>query len=229
MMGVRNSNVINILLEGYYINAPWLYGRLKEIIQPCHKVAVIAFSFRDTSVPSLSEWELYYGKKGRLYNGIVSGLMAYGIPENRISFVNYFTDTKETALQKIEAADILYFPGGLPDKTVERIDDFGLREAIVRHTGIIVGYSAGALIQLAEYHLSPDEDYPAFQYRKGLSLVDGFYLEVHYEGRNEQDASIQRVLDERNGFVYATSLMAGAILIHDGEIELLGNVKVFKE
>ena len=48
-----------------------------------------------------------------------------------------------------------------------------------------MGYSAGALVQLAEYHLSPDTDYPRFTYQKGILYVYLFYLEVHYEGTEE--------------------------------------------
>ena len=39
---------VNILLEGFEIDAPWLYGELKSYIKPNHSVAVIAFSFRST-------------------------------------------------------------------------------------------------------------------------------------------------------------------------------------
>ena len=48
--------MINILLEGFDIDAPWLYGELKNYIKPNHSVAVVAFSFRDNRVKSLSDW-----------------------------------------------------------------------------------------------------------------------------------------------------------------------------
>lgn len=38
--------MINILLEGFDIDAPWLYDELKNYIKPDHSVAVVAFSFR---------------------------------------------------------------------------------------------------------------------------------------------------------------------------------------
>ena len=52
-------------------------------------------------------------------------------------------------------------------------------------------------------------------------------LEVHYEGTSEQDESIQRVLAERGKTVYATAVRAGAILADNGNLKLLGDVKVF--
>ena len=185
--------MINILLEGYDIHAPWLYEKLKNYIKPNHRVAVVAFSFRDSRVKSLADWNILYSKEnGRFYGGIVDGFTAYGISEENISFINYFTDTKESAKEKIENADIVYFLGGLPDRMMERIKEFELRDILMRHNGIVMGYSAGAVIQLAEYHLSPDEDYPEFGYYEGLPYLNDFYLEVHFANTAAQTASFQK-------------------------------------
>ena len=120
-------------------------------------------------VKSLSDWDALYGKvNGKYHDGIVGGFTAYGIPADKITFINYFTDTKETAAQKIKAADIIYFLGGLPDRMMDRIKEFDLYDVLMQHDGILMGYSAGAVIQLAEYHLSPDDDYPEFKYYEGL-------------------------------------------------------------
>ena len=220
--------MINILLEGFDIDAPWLYGELKNYIKPNHSVAVVAYSFRDNRVKSLSDWDALYGKvNGKYYDGIVGGFTAYGIQADKITFINYFTDTKETAAQKIKAADIIYFLGGLPDRMMDRIKEFDLYDVLMQHDGILMGYSAGAVIQLAEYHLSPDDDYPEFKYYEGLPYLSDFYMEVHYEGAKMQDESIQRVLAERGKTVYATAFRSGAILVDNGSIKLLGNVKVF--
>ncbi len=219
--------MINILLEGYNIDAPYLYDELKQILLPHYTVAVVAFSFRDDRFRDPTDWNALYGVGGFYYNGIVDSFGSYGIPEDHITFLNYFSDTKETARKKVENADILYFLGGLPDRMMERIEAFELQDVLAAYDGIVMGYSAGAVIQLAEYHLSPDEDYPAFAYYRGLPYLDGFYHEVHYNGTLEQDRSIQKVLAERKKPVYATELMAGAILVQNGEIKLLGNVKIF--
>lgn len=220
--------MINILLEGFDIDAPWLYDELRHYIKPNHSVAIVAFSFRDNRVKSLSDWDALYGKEnGKYYDGIVGGFTAYGIPAEKIAFINYFTDTKETAAQKIKAADVIYFLGGLPDRMMDRIKEFDLYDVLMQHDGILIGYSAGAVIQLAEYHLSPDDDYPEFKYYEGLPYLSDFYMEVHYEGTKVQYESIQRVLAERGKTVYATAFRSGAILVDNGSIKLLGNVKVF--
>lgn len=220
--------MINILLEGYNIGAAWLYDELKNYIKPGHSVAVVAFSFRDSRVKSSADWNLLYSKEnGMYYSGIVGGFTSYGISENNIEFINYFTDSKGSAAQKIAKADIIYFLGGLPDRMMDRIKEFELYDILMKHNGIVMGYSAGAVIQLAEYHLSPDEDYSEFQYCKGLPYLNNFYLEVHYEATKIQNEAIKRVLTERGKTVYATVSGSGAILVDNGNVKLLGNVKVF--
>lgn len=220
--------MVNILLEGYDISAPYLYDELKKYIDPSCSVAVIALSFHD-SVKSLSDWKALYGKiKGKYYKGIVGGFKSYGVSKKNITFINYFTDTSESAIQKIESADIVYFLGGLPDRMFERIEEMGLYDALMNHKGILMGYSAGAVIQLGEYHLSPDDQYPEFKYCEGLPYLNDFYLEVHYVGSDVQNKAINRVLAERGKTVYATALNSGAIIVDNGNLKLLGDVRVFK-
>ena len=218
----------NILLEGYDINAPWLMDSLKLYVKPFHKVAIIALAFRDARVKNLDDWNALYEKdNGCYYSGIVGSLADYGILESQIKFINYYTDTPETANEKIRNADILYFPGGLPDRMMERIREMQIYDSILHHDGIVLGYSAGAVIQLREYHLTPDKDYPAFSYYNGFPFIDDFYLEVHYEGTPEQNTSIKRVLFEKHKTVFATHFMNGAIIVDNGKINLIGKVSKF--
>lgn len=220
--------MINIMLEGYDIGADWLRNDLSRYIKPEHSVAVVALSFRDNRVHSLDDWELLYSaERGKYYDGITGGFKAYGISENNISFVNYFTDDHATALKKVTQADIVYFLGGLPDRMFERIHELGLYDALVHHDGIAIGYSAGAVIQLAEYYLDPDDDYKEFSYYEGLPYLDDFYLQVHYEATPIQQEAIQRVLSERKKPIYALAHGNGGLVAHDGQIKMLGDVTLF--
>lgn len=222
--------MINILLEGYNIALAWLHDELKKYIKPTYSVAVIAFSFRDDRVACAEDWDLLYGtENGKYYRGIADAFAFYGVLECNIKFVNYFTDTRESAAQKIENADIIYFLGGLPDRMMDRIREFNLYDALMKYKGIVMGYSAGAVIQLAEYYLPPDADYPEFRYYEGLPYLNDFYMAVHYEGTDVQDDAIRRVLTERGKTVYATAFGAGAILVEDGKVKLIGNVKTYSK
>ena len=141
--------------------------------------------------------------------------------------INYFSDTKESAEEKIKNAGILYFTGGLPDRMFERIKEFGIYDALAKFDGIVMGYSAGALVQLKEYHLSKDDDYPEFKYAQGLPYLSGFYLEVHYSESAEQQYAINRALKEKKTPVYATTFAKGALIVKEGKINTVGEVRIF--
>ena len=220
--------MINILLDVLNFSADFLYEELKRYIHPSDKVVILAFSYRDGEVQNLRDWKILYGKSGgRYYDSMVSPFLRYGIPEDHIEWINYYTDAKSKAAEQIRNADILYLPGGMPDRMMERIDDFNLRDAILQFQGVVMGYSAGALIQLQEYHLSPDQDYPEFTYFKGLPILKDFYLEVHYEDSPAQNEAIQRVLEERRKTVYAMVADQAAIVMDGSKVNFLGDVKMF--
>lgn len=224
----EGDDLINILLEGYDMDAPWLIDELKQVIRPEQRVAVVALSFRDNRVHSLEEWELLYSaERGKYYGGITGGFKSYGISEQNVSFINYFSDNHETAAQKIRQADIVYFLGGLPDRMFARIHELGLYDELMCHKGIVMGYSAGAVIQSSEYYLAPDDDYHEFSYYKGLPYLNGFYIQVHYEGTPVQLAAINRVLSERGKPVYALAHGHGGLMVKDGQVMTLGEVTLF--
>ncbi len=219
--------MVNILLESYNLDADWLYDELKEYLKPEYKVAVVAFSFRDTRVKNNSDWQLLYGKEqGKFYDGIVGSLCSYGIKEEYITFLNYFQDTKQTAKDKIQNADIIYFLGGLPNRMMDRLKEFDLIDVLIQHNKVVIGYSAGAIIQFEEYFLSPDADYPTFNYYKGIPWLKDFYLQVHYENTEEQTESINKVLSKHKKSVYATYKGEGAIVVENGNKKIIGRVLI---
>lgn len=144
--------MVNILCNRYTIDHDWCFPKFKEYLKPNHKVVVIAFSFRDSKVKSLSDWKTLYGKEsGIYYMGIVESLKSYGISENNINFLNYFIDSVNTAKRKIKQADILYFLGGLPEKMYERLLEFDLTEELKQHDAVIVNKNEIEMIGEVEY------------------------------------------------------------------------------
>ena len=220
--------MVNVLLESYDLTAPYLVDALRTYIKPHHRVAIVAFSFLPEQASNLEQWLSLYGKDtGMFYNWLVDPFAAFGVPVENISFVNYFADTKQTAAQKVKQADILYFTGGLPDAMMDRLYEFGLVEILKNFDGVVLGCSAGAMIQLEEYHITPDQDYPAFGYYQGLPWLKDFYLEVHFEDTLEQRISIFKVLQERQKPLYAMRHNSAAMIIDNGKIQLLGDVQTY--
>lgn len=220
--------MVNVLLESYDLTAPFLFDTLKQHIKPIHSVAIIAFSFLPSQASNLEQWNQLYGaEKGMFYHWLVDPFAAFGIAEEQITFVNYFSDTKESAAQKIKNADIIYFTGGLPDAMMDRLEEFQLLELLRSFDGIVLGCSAGAVIQLGDYHLSPDCDYPEFGYYTGIPWLQDFFVEVHYDATQIQNDCISRVLNENKKPVYAIYHDSGAIVVDNGKTQLLGKTKTF--
>ncbi len=220
--------MVNVLLESYNLTEPFLYDALKPCIKPHHRVAIVAFSFLPSQATTLEQWLTMYGREeGIFYHWLVDPLMGFGIPEENITVVNYFADSKELARKKVENADILYFTGGLPDAMMDRLAEFELLDVLQSFDGLVLGCSAGAMIQLQEYHITPDWDYPEFGYYNGLPWLQDFYVEVHYEETQLQKECIHRVLRERGKPVYATFHDRGALMIENGKITRLGETELF--
>lgn len=90
----------------------------------------------------------------------------------------------------------------------------------------MIGSSAGAMIQIAEYHITPDEDYDKFKYSRGLNIIKDFGIEVHYEARDIQKQSIEKLLNEKKDLVYAIT-NNGGLIFDNGKTILLGEVESF--
>jgi len=128
----------------------------------------------------------------------------------------------------IKNSDIVFLTGGLPEVAVERVLNKGLLSSI-GDSKIIIGVSAGALMQLSNYFVSPDKDYPQFMYFQGLGLINkNFYIEVHYEGNDVQKNGIKKVLKEKTDTVYAIK-DTGGIIIDNNMITLRGDVVTFNK
>ena len=219
--------MINILFDCPNIDD--FYEDLKQYFNEESRVCVIAFSYYDDWVYDAESWERVYGRGvGNCYFETIDSFKPFGVREENVTFINYFTDSEQSAKEKIKSADVLYFTGGLPDRMMDRIKDFKLEDSIMSHDGIIMGYSAGAVIQLKEYHLYPDGDYADFGYYEGLPLLDDFYMEVHYRGLDVQDESIRKCIKERGKKLYVSHDHGGGILVENGKISIIGRVDLYE-
>ena len=217
--------MVNILLNTYEFQAPWAMEQLKDLLKPERRVCILTMSHGD-EIPNGDAWKRLYRPGGEIYRVLTGAYGAYGIPEENIQFVSWYHDAAETALEKIGEADVLFLTGGLPDVFYDRLNQWGLVEPIQAFPGIVMGCSAGAMMQMAEYHTTPDEDYNAYGYYPGLGLLEGFEPEVHYAASQVQRESIARYLRERGKPVY-TMTNQGGLLVRDGEITPIGEVTRF--
>ena len=146
--------------------------------------------------------------------------------EQNIAFLDYFDKAAARAVIQIAESDVIYFTGGLPDRMMERIADYGIMEALKAFNGVVMGFSAGAMVQLEEYHITPDEDYPAYCECRGLGYVGQMDVEVHFAGSEAQMDGIDRSLHSLGHKVYAIA-EDGLLLVQDGAVRCIGNVAVY--
>lgn len=217
---------MNILLDKLDFHQPWAYETFKNIIKSEHKICIIPFAFHEDWLKNEEQWETFYDK----HNGgeyLRTPFYAYGISDDNITLINYFTDDSHSAKEKINESHIIFFTGGFPEKTMRRLKEFDLIETLQNHPGIKMGWSAGTMMQCEDYYISPDDDYPEFVYEKGLSYIKDFAVEVHYKNTDSQNESIERYMAEKGKRVYTTE-PESAIIVKGDEVVLLGNAKLYK-
>lgn len=218
--------MVNMLFSLYNFNDTWAKNAVSKYIKCSNKVLIIPFSFGE-NIKNNVDWQNEFAKdNGDHYKAIIRPFLSYGIKGKNINCINYFEDTKENAKNKIKNSDILFFTGGLPDKMMCRLKEFDLINEIENFTGTIIGSSAGAMIQIKEYHITPDEDYDTFSYNEGLNFIKNFDIEVHYKETEIQKNYIKKVLNEKTDTVY-TIKNTGGIIVDNNSIKLLGDTQTF--
>lgn len=217
--------MVNILSSSAIYGSSWCREELQPFFSGSSKVLIIPFSFRDDVDTSEKLKALYDPEYGK-YNFVVSPLLELGVKRQNISFLDYFDKNTERALNEIAESDVIYFTGGLPDRMVERIADYGIMDALRAFKGVVMGFSAGAMVQLDEYHITPDEDYPAYCECRGLGYVKQMDIEVHFTGSEVQQEGIDRAIHSFGHTVYAIA-EDGLLLIQDGIVKCIGNVVIY--
>ena len=217
---------MNILLSSYDFHEKWAQDIMGPLLHDDMKVVVIPFSFAEKEVTNIQEFDQNYGINGKHTPYILRPFHYYGLKD--ITFIDYFRDSHEIAQQKVKPADIIFLTGGLPDQYFKRLNDFGLTPIIQESKALIIGASAGAMVQFDHYHITPDDDYPTYQYQKGLGLVHGFEIEVHYCHSPIQDEGIQRVIQEK-GLPTYTVANDGGLFYHHQRVIPFGNAHLVNE
>lgn len=210
----------SILTNTADITQKWAKGKLKSIIKPHMKVVILAMSDFD-NVKNQEDWIRDYGVNGTWFAAYEGPLRSYGITD--IVWLSPFRDDRLKMINELSKADLIVLPGGAPDLFMKNIKKFGLKKTLKAHTGIYFGISAGAMILMDDYHISPDEDYDEFSWHKGLGFYD-FDLEPHFTGRKSQRDWMEKALAEKNLKTYAV-YEDGGLLVEDGKVTLLGKVE----
>lgn len=220
--------MVNLLLSLYNFDEDWCYDTLKEIIKDEYKVLIIPFSYDDNWLSNEKDWNKYFNSEyGSHYKEIVNPFKAYNICESNINWINHFVDSIDSMKQKIKESDIIFFTGGYPDRMMDKFKKYDLVSELENFDKIIIGSSAGAMVQISEFHISIDSDYDDYSYCKGLDIIRDFDIEVHFANTEIQNICILRAIREKKKPIYSIT-NSGAVLVVDDAIYMLGEVNEWK-
>ena len=211
----------NILLNYYNFDGDWA----KEYVAPYligKKVLILPLAFREIQAWDYDSWQTIYGPNGEKYQNIVRPFLAFGIEENQIGWLNCFDNT-QNYIKMIAGADVLFFTGGMPEKAIAWMEKLGITDAVKNFTGTVMGASAGAMLQLDHYHITPDEDYATYGLWRGLGLVKGLDLEVHYLATDLQNSCTKRAIQDLKMPVYQM-WHEGGLIVNGDKVQILGSV-----
>ena len=215
--------MINILMSrSSALVEDWSKDELNKILKPNMKVVVLGFSFFGNL--TLEEYFLTYGTGSEYFTKINDNFSEFNISE--VNWIYYYQTKHDEALDLINNADILYLPGGAPDLMYERIKEKELLEALKTFKGIVIGSSAGAMIQLEKYHISKDNEYFKFSEHKGLGYINEFFIEVHYNRRRKQKSSMRKMRKKYLKPIY-TIPDDGMVIVKDSKIITLNQAKKY--
>lgn len=214
--------MINVLLNYYNFDEPWAFETLKPLIYG-KKTLILPLAFRPTQAWDMQSWLSIYGPNGEKYKAITSPFETYGICGDKLNWLNCF-DTDADFIEQINAAEVLFFTGGMPERAIDWLDKLGLTEAVKGFGGVVMGASAGAMLQLERYHITPDEDYASYGLWQGLGLVKGLDLEVHFLDTELQNNCTQRAVVELDVPVYQM-WHEGGLLVENNTVTVMGQVR----
>jgi cyanophycinase-like exopeptidase len=178
---------------------------LKNILMPGMRVCIVPYSHTfNVYVDTKEFYDIYdYEDPSSDYNAISRAYRDYGIEDIRIIFPN---DTELMIQNKILNSDILFFTGGDPVAMMKRLKS--IKHIIDKFDGIVMGASAGAMIQTKEFVID-GEGYP-YSYYKGLGMIQlDVDLLVHFKPNKEMFNIFKRSVKERPNVLLLT--------IRDGE------------
>lgn len=217
--------MINILLSRGIINEPKAFIYLKNYILPKHRVLIIPWAFnKDESYNK-------YKQNGSYIKELMLKIMPYGIPSENIQTLDYEEDSYDIMAEKLKKQDIIYLPGGNPILFYERIREKGISDFIKKNANIVIGSSAGALIQFKQYHLTPYKDdtgeSKVISYHQGLGLLDNFRIEVHFEDHKKKIKNLTKVYEEAPADIYVI-YNDSFLIIDNGNIYPIWGSKKFE-
>ena len=140
---------------------------------------VLCFSGADMDWQINNPKELLQG--GNYYNERYAPFKKFNVTEDHF-YIVHPKDDIEMVKSRFKYADVIFLTGGHMESLEILLKEFDLWNLIKIADKHIIGVSAGALVQLDKYNITPyiDVDYDYYDTCTGLGLLKDVRLIVHY-------------------------------------------------
>lgn len=213
----------SILMSKYEMGFELVRDRLKKVLNRNSKIVIIPWSFAvELDTKNINE---YFNDKRR--KKILEPLFTLGILESNITIIDCYNDTYQFMKKVINESDAIILTGGNPKMFYNKVLETGLLNDIKKYTGIVIGSSAGAELQLKKYFITKKNNYyNKFAWYNGFGIIDNdFYFDVHSINRGRYLPSLKKKSQDINKNIYCL-FDDGAIIYNreNKEIETFGRV-----
>lgn len=219
----------SVLLSEYNKGMQLVHNNLKKILNKDSKAVIIAWAF-----PLELDYEKFENEffDKRRYDKYVGSLLKLGLKKENIKILNCYDKKDIHNFKKyVDNSDVLVLTGGNPEMLYSKVvQETELLYNIKHYRGTIIGFSAGADLQLKRYFITAKNNYyKYFAFYDGFGVLDDpFYLDVHTINNKKYLNKLQDISNVTNKKVYAI-YDDGAIIYNrkTTNIEFFGNVKEF--
>ncbi len=198
----------------------YLLGGENTIKQSAREINQIAFADAGSSPKVLvfpwarASFDNIYARRKRVRKYFQS------LGAHSVDFVDYCEPLEEIAA-KMAGSELVYLTGGQMVILLIRLAEKGVGRLLRRHSGVVIGRSAGALA-LARQGIVTDRYSRRVKMTPGLGLAD-LCLKVHYEPA--KDAALKRLSKEQK--IYAIPERS-AVICNNGSMSFLGDAYLFE-
>ena len=201
-------------------------NEFKKILNENTKI--LCFSGADYNWQINNPKELQQG--GKYYKEQYEPFKDFSVTEDHF-YIVHPKDDKETIKSRFTYCDVIFLAGGHMCVLEQLLNNFGLWKLIKMCDKHIIGVSAGALLQLDKYDITPyiDKDYDYYEECYGLGLIKNLRLIVHYHDDYDKHQEIldyltDKIVDE----MYDTNKDIMLIALSDNEGIIIDDEKDFK-
>jgi len=155
--------------------------------------------------------------------------VSMALKERGLKNFEVINEDKESTMQminKIDSSDAIFITGGDPKLLLDSLKKLGLISSIKKYEGVIIGYSAGAMILSKKCIIvgGIEKDYPKTIFLDyGIGLINNLAISPHYK---KEDDDVLKDLSHKHTICGISD--KSALIYRNKKFSKIGEVFIFK-